>query len=421
MGHADPGLVVIVHLQCLAIEPCTLAVVGHLTGLVDQRLEFRVAPACVVLAIFRRLATEQRGEEIVRVAVVACPACGNQVGLAFFGPAQHLCPLHDANVELDADLGQVGLEHFRRQPWVGVGRATAAAGEQGDDRTVWHTGLFEQRTCLVEVARWVLVVAVEADHARRIGVDADHGIAFAEQLVDVGLAVEGHVDGFAHTHIAEVFVFGVHGDVAGDQCFGIGHLELGVGLDRRHVLRLGVQRHLAFVGAQLLQAYVAVVGDGENQGIGRWLATEIVRVGLVAYLGVLVVALEDERAGADRLAVQLGGFTGLEQLVAVLGGVDRGEAHGHVAQKRCFRAGQGDDHGAIVGLVHRLEQFAKGHAFEIWVADAGLVVPGVLRVELAAQAPQHVIGIEVAGRGEVVGGVELHPLAQVEGVGQAIG
>ncbi|MOA01550.1 hypothetical protein D3C78_1209650 [compost metagenome] len=47
-------------------------------------------------------------------------------------------------------------------------------------------------------------------------------------------------------------------------------------------------------------------------------------------------------------------------------------------------------------------------------------MPRVRRVELTAQAPQHVIGVEFASGREVVGLVELHPLAQVESVGQAV-
>ncbi|MNH42091.1 hypothetical protein D3C79_1037160 [compost metagenome] len=75
----------------------------------------------------------------------------------------------------------------------------------------------------------------------------------------------------------------------------------------------------------------------------------------------------------------------------------------------------------VVGFVHRLEQLLEGHAFEVRVADAGLVVPWMGGVELAAQAPQHIVGVEFTGRGEVLGAVELHPLAQVKRVGQAVG
>ncbi|MNP15334.1 hypothetical protein D3C76_1076880 [compost metagenome] len=89
-------------------------------------------------------------------------------------------------------------------------------------------------------------------------------------------------------------------------------------------------------------------------------------------------------------------------------------------QERCFRPGEGDHHGVVVGLDHRFEQLLERHAFKIRVADTGLVVPRVVRVKLAVEAPQHIVGVEVAGWLEVVGGVELHPLAQVEGVGQPV-
>ncbi|MCY1439745.1 hypothetical protein D9M71_559950 [compost metagenome] len=128
----------------------------------------------------------------------------------------------------------------------------------------------------------------------------------------MGLAVEGDIDGFAHAHIAQVLVFSVERDVAGGQCFHLGHFQFGVGLDAGDVVGLGIQRHLALVGLELLQAHVVVIGDGENQRIGWRLAAKVLRVGLVANLRVLVVALEDERAGADWFAVEVGGLVSLE-------------------------------------------------------------------------------------------------------------
>ncbi|MNZ33989.1 hypothetical protein D3C78_513590 [compost metagenome] len=413
-------MVFIVHRQRLYIERCALIRVGYFAGVVDQRLEFLVAPAGIVLAAFHCIAAEQRGEEVVRVAVVACPAGRHHVGLALLGPAQHFGPFHHADVDFQADLGQVGLKHLGAQLRVGVGRAAAVAGEQGQYRTLRYPGFLEQGAGLVEVAGRVLVGGVVAHQRWRIRVDADQRIAFAKQLVDVGLAVEGHVDGFAYTYVAQVFVLGVERDVTGGQGFHLGDFQLGVVLDAGDVVGLGIQRHLAFVGLELLQAHIVVAGDGEDQRIGRWLAAEVVGVGLVADLGVLDVALENERAGADRFAVEFGGLVGLEQLVAVLGGIDRGEGHGQVRQERRFRAGEGEDHGVIVGFLDALEQVLETHALEIREADAGLVVPRVVRVQLASETPQHVVGIHLAGRREVVGGVELHPFAQMEGVGQAV-
>lgn len=40
--------------------------------------------------------------------------------------------------------------------------------------------------------------------------------------------------------------------------------------------------------------------------------------------------------------------------------------------------------------------------------------------QLTLETPDHIVGVHVAGRLEVIGGVELDALAQMEGVGQAI-
>ena len=44
----------------------------------------------------------------------------------------------------------------------------------------------------------------------------------------------------------------------------------------------------------------------------------------------------------------------------------------------------------------------------------------MVRVQLTLEAPDHVIGIHVAGRFEVFGGVKLDAFAQMERVGQAV-
>ncbi len=49
------------------------------------------------------------------------------------------------------------------------------------------------------------------------------------------------------------------------------------------------------------------------------------------------------------------------------------------------------------------------------------LVERVVLVDHALDREDHVVGVEVAAGLEVVGGVELHTLAQLEGVGQAIG
>ena len=47
-------------------------------------------------------------------------------------------------------------------------------------------------------------------------------------------------------------------------------------------------------------------------------------------------------------------------------------------------------------------------------------MPWVLRVQLTLEAPQHVIGVHLTRGLEIIGGLELHAVAQVEGVAEAV-
>ncbi|MNJ68953.1 hypothetical protein D3C77_652490 [compost metagenome] len=69
--------------------------------------------------------------------------------------------------------------------------------------------MLEQVAGLVEVAGWVAVTGVVAHQRWRIGIDSHQCVAFAEQLVDMGLAIKGDVDRFTHAHVTQVFVFGI--------------------------------------------------------------------------------------------------------------------------------------------------------------------------------------------------------------------
>ena len=333
---------------------------------------------------------------------------------AIFGALEHFTPFHDPYIQLEADLRQVGLQQLRTQHRVGVGRAAAIAGEQGQHRTFGYTGFLEQRAGLVQVAGRPLDVGVVAQHGRRIGVDGKQGIAFAVYGVQIGLLVKGHVDGFAHAHIAQVLVTGIHGDIAGHQGGQFIDLEVGVFADVLDVIGFGIQRDLAFVGLEFLQAHVAVGGDGEDQVVAGRLAAKVIRVGLEANLGVLVVTHENKWPGADRLVVEVGGFAGLEQLVGVFGGVDGVERHGHVAQKRRFRVVESDFYRQVVNFLDALEQVLETHAFKVGVTDQRQFVPRVIRVQLALKTPDHVIGVQGSGRFEIISGVKLYVGTQVK-------
>ena len=86
-----------------------------------------------------------------------------------------------------------------------------------------------------------------------------------------------------------------------------------------NVQRLGREGNLAFIATQLLQAHVGIRGDGKNQPIHRRLAGKVVWVGLVAHHGVFLETVEDERPGADRLAVHQLGRARFHQFVGIFG------------------------------------------------------------------------------------------------------
>ena len=66
------------------------------------------------------------------------------------------------------------------------------------------------------------------------------------------------------------------------------------------------------------------------------------------------------------------------------------------------------------------EQVRHAHVVEVVVGAAGNLGVGMLRLPLALERPDHVIGVEIAGRREAVdAGMELDALAQLEGDGLA--
>ncbi len=216
-------------------------------------------------------------------------------------------------------------------------------------------------------------------------------------------------------------MLGVVGDVAEVEARLLQHLQLVVGLDRRQVRRARMQGDLAFVAAQLLDAHRRVDVDGEHQVLElHVLRRPVVLVALVADLRVLLVALEHERAGADRLLVDVAGAALGQQVIGVLGGEDGGEAHGQVLDERGVDAVEGEYHGQRVGLLDLGDVLVQAHADEVGKLGRVGRAEWVVLVEHAVEGEQHIIGVEVAAWGEGLVAVELHPFAQMEGVAQAV-
>ncbi|MCY1424326.1 hypothetical protein D9M71_400650 [compost metagenome] len=233
--------------------------------------------------------------------------------------------------------------------------------------------------------------------------------------------VEGEVDGLSHAHVVQRWMAGVEADIGDQQRIQFQHLEPCLLTKAGDVGRARVHGDLAGAGLELLHPHVGIGGDGEQQLVHSRLACPVGRVGVEADLRILTVALEDERPGADRFAVEPLGLAGLEQLVGVLGGIDGGEAHGQVGEEGRLRVSQGEAHAVVVELLDTLDQLGKGHGFHIGIAARRELVPGMCGVELALEAPEHVVGIELAAGGEPGRAVEADALAQLELVDQAVG
>ncbi|MNB91123.1 hypothetical protein D3C75_381980 [compost metagenome] len=247
--------------------------------------------------------------------------------------------------------------------------------------------------------------------------------------VDDLLLVDGHVHGLAHFQlrhrvwlvVALDLVHHVVGDVAQVEPGLLRHLQGLVFLERLQVGRTREQGDLALVLLQLLDAYRRVGGDGEDQVVDLDVVRlPVVLVPCVADVGVFLVALEHERAGADRLLVDVGCLAFLEQLGSVLGGLDRGEAHGHVLDERGINVLEGELDSFVVDFIDLGDVGVHPHVGEVREFGRVRFAERIILVNHAIKGEQHVVGVELTSRFEIRGSVELDAFTQVEGVGQAV-
>jgi hypothetical protein len=130
--------------------------------------------------------------------------------------------------------------------------------------------------------------------------------------VDDGLLVDGHVDGLAHAHVVEGLLRDVVRQVADVQAGLLQHLHVRVLADRVQVGRVRVRHDVALALLQLGPAHRRVGRDREHQVVDLGLAAPVLREGLEADDRVLLVLHQVERAGADRVLVDLLGRAGLQ-------------------------------------------------------------------------------------------------------------
>ena len=139
-----------------------------------------------ILTILGRFATQVRCQEVIRVAIVASPARKHHVVFTGFGAFEHFTPFHDTQVQLDANLCQVCLQHLRAQRRVRVGDSAAIAQEQAEFLALRYARFLEQRPGLVQIQRRVLYILGVTEQGWRVRVDAFSRLALAKQCADVG-------------------------------------------------------------------------------------------------------------------------------------------------------------------------------------------------------------------------------------------
>ena len=403
----------------LFVEHRALVAIGHDLGVLDQGVVFLVAPHGVVVAA-NRVAAVQGAEPVVRVTVVAGPADQADIVLAVFGALDVLAPFIADDLDLEADLGPVRLQHLGHKLGVRVVRALYGHGPQGNLGTVLDPGGLEQLLGFFRVVGGVGNGLVVGPLGRRHGVDGFLACALVDGFEDLVL-VDRHVQCLTHLQLVKRFVLHVVGDVTEVETGFFDDLQLRVGLEPGNVGRAWVKRDLALVFTQLLHARRGIDTDRENQVVEFDLArVPVVLVGGIANVGVFLVTLEHVRAGAHRLLVDVAGLAGLEQLVGILGRQDRGKAHGQVLDKGGVHRVELYDHGHRVGFLDAGDVLVQAHPGEVRELGRVGLAERMLGVEHAVEGEEHVIGVEVAGRGKPLGGVELDAITQMERPGQAV-
>ncbi len=177
---------------------------------------------------------------------------------------------------------------------------------------------------------------------------------------------------------------------------------------------------MALTLLQLRPAHRGVRRDREDQVVDLRLAAPELRERLVADDRVLDVSVEIERAGADRLLVDLLGRSGLEHRVGVLLRLHARVFHREVGQERRLGLFERDAHRVVVDLLDGLQQLRHAHVVEVRMVGARHLEVRVRLLPLPLDREDHVVGVEVARRlaGAVV--VPLDALAQVERVDLAV-
>ena len=178
---------------------------------------------------------------------------------------------------------------------------------------------------------------------------------------------------------------------------------------------------MTFAGFQLLPTHGGVGGDRINQLGNFRRAFPVILEPVVSNDRVFLVGNELERTGADRCSIDSFLGTGGLHFIRVFGRHNGSEIHRQVGDKRSIRLVQRELDRVVVDLVDGIKRRAHIHPAEVQVLAAGNTVIRVVFLPLTIEAVEYIVGVEIAGWGEVLVGVPLYASTQFEGIFQTIG
>ena len=363
----------------IAKQACAVGGARCVLDLVEKLVEFLglVAPVVIGLgkvAQIKRLHMRNDGQVVVLVGV---------------GARQPLCPFHILQLELDADLGQLGCNQLAALARIGRGRQRHGQRQRGLDASFSHQslGFFQVKgvdTCGVHIAKGRGHIVAADGHAIAIGSTGNHG-----------LAIDGGGNGTAHADVAERLSRIVDGQNGLGARVAHHHLKAGIGFELRHAARRDAREGIDIAGQQGCNLCCGIGDEAEHGALdANALCRAIAGPGGQRDRCALGPGRQLVGAGAHGLAGVGGGALGFD---------NDGGCLTHHEQKVGIDLLVGQHHRMLVGDLGA--QIGKG----------ALVLVGAF---VGCRAVERELD---GGSVEGLAVLELHILAQAKGIGLEIG
>src|SRR5690625_385081 len=398
----DPRCVFLQDLLCLGVQFDAGVRVGFTTGSVEQFVNAVVGVEGTVAGVAELAAVEQRVQAVVGVTGHGDPAEDEHVVQTGGGVGEVGAPLDYLDVNLNADVGEFGLDDLGDLHALRV-----VVGPDAGAEAVRVAGFGQQLTCQLGVVRVRLEIQVGAEDVTGDRADGTLGLAGVDGIDDQ-VDVDRMVDGPTDQGIIERLLLDVEADVGGREGTDGHEVHVVVGLCAAGSGRRQGVSDVDTTGLEFDAADGALGDRTEDQGLGEDVAAPPVVVALQDDAVAGLPAVEDERTGTYDDA----------GAVIVTGGLDGVLVHDaqagvrQVVQDRSEGELKLDLYGVIVKRFHRAdgvkqERGVRGQAHEAFVRpdDIGCrevvaVVPG--HVSTQVEHPAGVIdGFPALGQARV--------------------